>query len=58
MAVKVLNGRRASSLPPARPRKVVYVLNLRTAYPEHRISEQTVVIAQKSPYVTLGTATG
>lgn len=31
MAIKVLNGRRAGSLPPAAPRKVVYVLNLRTA---------------------------
>jgi len=31
MAVKILQGRSAKSLPPARPRKVVYVLNLRTA---------------------------
>ncbi len=31
MAVKVLNGRRASSLPPVTPRKLVYSLNLRTA---------------------------
>ena len=31
MAVKVLNGRRASSLQPAKPRKVLYSLNLRTA---------------------------
>ena len=31
MAVKVLKGRRASSIPPARPRKVHYSLNLRTA---------------------------
>ena len=30
-AVKVLNGRRPSSLPPARPRKVVYAVNVRTA---------------------------
>lgn len=31
MAIKILNGRRAGSIPPARPRKVVYVLNLKTA---------------------------
>lgn len=31
MAVKILNGRRASSMPPAMPRKVVYAVNLRTA---------------------------
>ncbi len=31
MAIQVLNGRKASSLPPAIPRKVVYALNLRTA---------------------------
>jgi putative ABC transport system substrate-binding protein len=31
MAIKVLRGERASDLPPSRPRKVVYVLNLRTA---------------------------
>ncbi len=31
MAVKVVNGRRASSLPPVTPRKLVYSLNLRTA---------------------------
>ncbi len=31
MAVDVLNGKRASSLPPATPRKVNYALNLRTA---------------------------
>lgn len=31
MAVKVLKGKRASSMPPAMPRKVVYSLNLKTA---------------------------
>jgi len=31
MAVKVLHGKRASSISPAMPRKVVYSLNLRTA---------------------------
>ena len=31
MAVKVLNGRRVSSIPLATPRKLVYALNLRTA---------------------------
>lgn len=31
MAIKVLNGRRAQSLPPAMPRKVVYSVNLKTA---------------------------
>ena len=31
LAMKIMNGRRASSLPPVRPRKVVYVLNLKTA---------------------------
>ena len=31
MAIKVLNGRKAGSMPAARPRKVVYVLNMRTA---------------------------
>ncbi len=31
MAVKVLNGRRVTSLPPETPRKLVYALNLRTA---------------------------
>jgi putative tryptophan/tyrosine transport system substrate-binding protein len=31
MAVEVLNGRAASSIPPAKPRKVVYAVNVRTA---------------------------
>jgi putative ABC transport system substrate-binding protein len=31
MALKVLDGKHAGSIPPARPRKVRYVLNLRTA---------------------------
>ncbi len=31
MAMKVRNGRRAGSLPPAKPRKVVYAVNLKTA---------------------------
>ena len=31
MAIEVLNGRRAASIPLATPRKVVYALNLRTA---------------------------
>ncbi|MBT8461049.1 MAG: ABC transporter substrate-binding protein, partial [Gemmatimonadetes bacterium] len=31
MAMKVMQGRRVSTLPPAVPRKVVYALNLRTA---------------------------
>lgn len=31
MAVEVLNGKKADSMPPVRPRKVVYALNLKTA---------------------------
>ncbi len=31
MAEKVARGRRPASLPPAKPRKVVYTLNLKTA---------------------------
>ena len=31
MALDVLDGKKASAIPPERPRKVVYVLNLKTA---------------------------
>lgn len=30
------------------------VLALRRSYPEHRISEQTIVVAQKAPHVSMG----